>query len=441
MPITIFCFKGIDAMYSQYFERASNYSRLLRLITLIRIRWFAIICQTMSVLFVAFYLGFPLPLREAMITIAFSALVNIFLNFYFLPNHRISSIGTTLILGLDIALLSLLLYFTGGLQNPFSVLLIAPAALAATSLEVRYIVLLNLFVIGCATLLSLLYLPLPWYQGQFIQLPQLLIVGTWAAIISSLIFTTFYSFRVAEEARKLADALTDTELILMQEKHLSALDGLAAAAAHELGTPLATIQLVAKELSIHLKNDPSVQEDVALLISQGQRCREILQRLTSLSTETPDHFTILKLTSAIEEAVAPLRDFDVDIIVTDIGSTDKEPELTRNPGILYGLGNLIENAVDFARSKVMIEYKWTNKDVEITITDDGMGFPPNIIDRIGEPYTTSRESDSHGGGLGLGLFIAKTLLERSGAHLHFSNNLKPELGAEIKITWPRSALK
>lgn len=428
------------AMYSHYFERASNHSRLLRLVTLIRIRWFAIICQTSSVLFVALYFGFPLPLRAAMVTIAFSALVNIFLNFYYPPNHRLSPIGTTLLLGLDIALLSILLFFTGGLQNPFSVLMIAPAALAATSLEVRFIVLLNLFVIGCATLLAVKYLPLPWYQGTIIELPPLFILGVWAAIISSLTFTTFYSFRVAEEARKLADALTDTELILLQEKHLSALDGIAAAAAHELGTPLATIQLVAKELSIQLKNDATVQEDVALLISQSQRCREILQRLTSLSTETPDHFAVLKLTSAIEEAVAPLRDFDIDIIVTNIGSTDKEPEIARNPGILYGIGNLVENAVDFARSKVIINYKWTNKDVEIIITDDGMGFPAHIIDRIGEPYTTSRETDSHGGGLGLGLFIAKTLLERSGAMLEFRNNPDSALGAEIKILWPRSAL-
>lgn len=428
-------------MHNQYFERASNYSRLLRLITLIRIRWLAIICQTASILLVAFYWSFSFPLNVAAIIIAISVLINIILTLYSAPNQRISSIATTLILALDILLLTGLLYLTGGLQNPFSVLLIALATLGATSIETRYIIILNLLVISCTTLLAICYLPLPWYHDQVVQLPQLLIFGIWVALLSSLIFTTFYAFKLAEEARKLADALTDTELILMQEKHLSALDGLAAATAHELGTPLATMQLVAKELSIQLQNETSVQEDIELLISQGQRCRSILQRLTTLSSQTPDQFTLLKLTSALEEVITPLRDFGIDIIATNIGSTGKEPEFSRNLGILYGLGNLLENAVDFAKSKVTIQYQWTNKEIKIIISDDGNGFAANILDRIGEPYTTNRDNNHHGGGLGLGLFIAKTLLERSGAKLHFQNSLNRQFGAEVKITWQRSILK
>jgi len=418
--------------------RASSYSRLLRLTTMMRIRWFAIICQTATLLFVAFYLGFSFPLVPCLLLVAVSVWLNVFLIFYYPLNHRLTPAGATAILGIDILLLSGLLYFTGGLQNPFSILLVAPAGFGAASLDVRFIILLNLLVIAVVCVLAFLYKPLPWYHGVSMQMPPLIIDGIQAAVTASLIFTTAYSYRVAEEARQLADALAATELVLQQEQHLSALDGLAAAAAHELGTPLATIQVVVRELQHQLGSQARFADDMELLISQTRRCRDILQRLASLSTEGGEPVANLLLTALIEEVVAPHRDFGIDIEARRGETVGPPPVFHRNPGILYGLGNLVENAVDFACHKVFIDYHWTEKHIAINVLDDGKGFPPHILDRIGEPYTTSRERARHGGGLGLGLFIAKTLLERSGANVCFRNNPDKALGAEVRITWPHN---
>jgi two-component system sensor histidine kinase RegB len=259
----------------------------------------------------------------------------------------------------------------------------------------------------------------------------------WMAVLSSIAFTAIYAWRVAEEARLLANALSATELVLQREQHLSALDGLAAAAAHELGTPLATIALVAKEMERALGNDPKFHEDVTLLRSQSERCRQILKRLTSLSSESEVHLARLPLTSLVEEVIAPHRDFGIAIKLEPGEQVGPEPVGHRNPGVIYGLGNLVENAVDFAVNTVVIRWNWNERDVVFEVIDDGPGFPPEIIDRIGEPYMTTRHGAERGGGLGLGLFIAKTLLERSGATLTFSNANERGKGAIVTIEWPR----
>jgi two-component system sensor histidine kinase RegB len=214
---------------------------------------------------------------------------------------------------------------------------------------------------------------------------------------------------------------------------------LAAAAAHELGTPLATIALVAKEMQRSLGEDQRFGEDVALLRTQSERCREILKRLTSLSSESEVHMARLPLTSLIEEVTAPHRDFGIAIKLEPGPRSGSEPVARRNPGVIYGLGNLVENAVDFARSTVTIRWRWNDSFVVIELRDDGPGFPLEVIDRIGEPYMTTRPSSEEGGGLGLGLFIAKTLLERSGAEITFANASEPGIGATITVKWPRSA--
>lgn len=427
-------------MEKEFFQRTSTYSRRLRSTTLIRIRWLAIFSQTITIAFVSVYLGFKFPIVPCAILIAASIWLNIFLTFFYSINDRLSSNVATAILGIDILQYAALLYLTGGLQNPFSVLLIAPAVISATSLPRKHIIFLNFLVIILASFLSTYSEPLPWYSGHTIELPRLLVDGIWTAIVSSLIFTTTYGYRVAEETRSLADALSATELIMQHEKHLSELDGLAAAAAHELGTPLATIQLVVKEMYNGLKDDPDIGDDLRLLLSQTERCRNILKRLTTLSSEGEEHLSHLSLLELLEEVSEPLREFGIDIVFEKGETTGKEPVFPRNPGILYGLGNLLENAVDFARSKVIIKYKWNEKYVALTIIDDGHGYDPSILDRIGEPYTTSRHTDSQGGGLGLGLFIAKTLLERSGALLRFRNSPKKEFGAEVYLAWSRKGL-
>ncbi|EPZ76958.1 ATPase, partial [Brucella melitensis ADMAS-G1] len=371
--------------------------------------------------------------------IACSAWLNLYLAFRFPANHRLNPTAASLVLAFDVLQLAGLLYLTGGLQNPFIVLMIVPVIISATSLSARDTIVLALLVVACTSFLTIHYDPLPWYPGETLNLPLLFVIGIWCAIISALGFTGVYAYRIAEEARQLGDALSAAELILQREQHLSALDGLAAAAAHELGTPLATIALVVKEMQRAHTKDPGLEEDIALLHSQTQRCREILQRLTSLSSEGEEHMSRLPLSSLIEEVIAPHRNFGIMIEVQKEEGPKPEPVTRRNPGLLYGLGNLVENAVDFARGEVTVTWGWTDGHVSVTIQDDGEGFRPEILDRIGEPYMTSRDNTRNGGGLGLGLFIAKTLLERSGAQISFRNRSNPGQGAEVKVTWPRSA--
>lgn len=262
-------------------------------------------------------------------------------------------------------------------------------------------------------------------------------LGVWCSIASTMAFAAFYAYRVSMEASQLADALAATELVLQREKHLSQLDGLAAAAAHELGTPLATISVVAKEMERELKEDDRFREDVALLRSQSERCRDILRRLTTLSAEDEAHMRRLTLSSMMEEVIAPHREFGIKLELIEKSPRAGEPVLNRNAGIMYGLGNLIENAVDYARKTVTVTVEYDPALLIIIIEDDGNGYAPDILTRIGEPYVTTRQRDDTAGGLGLGLFIAKTLLERSGAAISFGNRDSETPGARIRVEWPR----
>ena len=278
-------------------------------------------------------------------------------------------------------------------------------------------------------------------MGQSPQIEPILLLGLWFAIILTTAFAAFYAFRVSLEASQLADALTATELVLQRENHLSALDGLAAAAAHELGTPLATISVVAKEMERELAGDPRFTEDVALLKSQSARCRDILKRLTTLSTGDEQHMRQLPLSSLIEEVMAPHREFGIKLRLIEKAGRIGEPVGNRNPGIVYGLGNLIENAVDYAKEEVTVTVDHTPDSVSVVIEDDGEGYSADILMRIGEPYVTKRQRDDSAGGLGLGLFIAKTLLERSGARIQFENRMNDETGARIIVEWPRQLME
>ncbi|MCT8992011.1 ActS/PrrB/RegB family redox-sensitive histidine kinase [Chelativorans sp. SCAU2101] len=420
--------------------RAPNtrYSRSLRLSTLIRLRWLAIVGQSAAVMVVAFVMGFPLPIAPCFALIAASAWLNLYLTFRYPGAHLLPPLAALAILTFDASQLAGLLFLTGGLTNPFSLLMTVPVVISATSLPLLWTALLGVYAIGLTCLLAVFHLPLPWYPGTELAMPLVYVVGMLIAIVSSITFTGIYAYRVAEEARLLANALTATELVLQREQHISALDGLAAAAAHELGTPLATIALVAREMEKALGEDPRFREDVTLLRSQSERCREILKRLTSLSSQGEEHLARLPLTSLIEETVAPHRDFGIEIRMEPGEVSGPEPVGRRNPGVLYGLGNLVENAVDFARSQVTIKWWWNDETVRIVITDDGPGFPAEIIDRIGEPYMSRRQlQGTGGGGLGLGLFIAKTLLERSGATIEFANAGGEGKGATVDIRWPR----
>jgi two-component system sensor histidine kinase RegB len=413
----------------------------LRLSTLIRLRWLAIGGQTAAILIVGFWFGFPLPFGACFGLIALSAWLNLGLRVAFPASHRLDPSWATVLLAYDLLQLTGLLYLTGGLENPFAILLLGPAMVSATTLQSDKTLLLGAMTLAAATVLVFVHKPLPWFPNQAFDAPLHYVGGVWVALVCALIFMGLYSFRVSEEARQLADALAATELVLQREQHLSALDGLAAAAAHELGTPLATIALVAAELASEIPEGDPHAEDVRLIRAQSERCRDILSKIASLSTSPEEHLGGgMALSHVLEEVVAPHRDFGVAIRVRCEGA-GIEPVAKRNPGLTYGLGNLVENAVDFARSEVKIDATWTASAVTVSIADDGSGYPPDVLDRLGEPYVTTRRTRPQvaetGGGLGLGIFIAKTLLERSGAEIRLENRKAPDTGALVTVKWPR----
>lgn len=418
----------------------------LRLETLIGIRWLAIIGQTIAVLFVAFYLEFEFYLSLCLTVIACSVWLNIFLRLRYRLNYRIDKNATLSLLSFDVLQLAVLLYLTGGLTNPFSILLTVPVVISASTMTFRQTMVLAALVVCSIAFLIDQHLPLPWYKGEEVPIPKILVIGTAIAIIASLAFTSIYAHRISLESRQLSDALAATELILQREQYLSSLDGLAAAAAHELGTPLATIALVAKEMKRELPKDSELQDDAQLLRDQAARCREILQKLTSLSDEAEEHIGSQSIPALLDEIAEPHRNFGVEIQITVENrstSTTTKPKFVRSPATNYGLGNLLENAVDFAKSKVNIFAWYDDKWVSVSIIDDGPGYPKDIHARIGEPYVTTRKGEhkNSGGGMGLGLFIAKTLLERNGASLEFSHGKNPGLtGAKVTINWPRELL-
>jgi two-component system sensor histidine kinase RegB len=410
--------------------------RWLRIDTLSRLRWLALSGQLAAVLATFYVLQFPLPLALCLCVIGVSALLNLAVRWRASKTLRLADGPATALLAFDVLQLATLLYLTGGLENPFAMLFLAPAAIAAVSLPPRRIVLIVVLVLLAASFLSLQHLPLPWYAGQSVSLPLIYRFGFWISLLVACAFICAYAFTVANEARSLSEALTAAELVLARENHLSQIDGLAAAAAHELGTPLATIALVVRELR-NSALDAEFSEDLALLTQEAQRCRDILRRLSSLASDPPTLFARTNVSVLLEEVIATHRQAKVRITVEAGGQSD-EPLAAHRPAITYGVGNFIENAVDFAKTEVAIKATWTKERVEIHISDDGPGFSSEVLGRIGEPYVTNRIDgikNADNAGLGLGVFIAKTLLERTGADIKFTNREKG--GANVHLKWSR----
>jgi two-component system sensor histidine kinase RegB len=415
--------------------------RYVRLDTILRLRWLAALGQLAAIFIVAQGLEFDLPIVPCLGIIGLSALLNLVLQMAFNPMQRLEPAYAAALLALNIAELAGLLFFTGGLQNPFSFLFLAPVLISATALPTRLTLALGIFAVACATALGFFHLPLPWDSDDSLELPQIYLFGVWLSILVAIGVTSLYAFQVTEEARKLSDALAATELVLTREQHLTQLDGLAAAAAHELGTPLSTIFLISRELEKAGPDNPGLAEDFTTLREQAQRCRDILAKIAQLSS-TGAPFDRMPLSTLIEELVAPHRDFGIAIKVRIAVAGASEPVGLRNPAILYGVGNILENAVDFAREAVEVNAWWNTDTVEIVVSDDGPGIAPDMLKRIGEPYLSRRrsadEAPGEHSGLGLGIFIARTLLERTGAKVSFSNRTFPDHGAVVQIAWPRN---
>jgi two-component system sensor histidine kinase RegB len=418
--------------------------RSIRLDTILRLRWLAALGQLAAIFFVVQSLDFDLPVIPCVAIIAVSAVVTLALQMAFNPMRRLEPRFAAALLALNIAELAGLLYLTGGLENPFSFLFLGPVLISATGLPTRVTIGLGIFAAICSTALGFFHLPLPWIRDDSLVLPPVYMAGIWLSILVAIGVTSLYTFQVTEESRKLSNALAATELVLAREQHLTQLDGLAAAAAHELGTPLATIFLIARELEQTTTSDSALAGDIKTLREQSQRCRDILAKITQLSSSGAP-FDRMPLSMLIEETVAPHRDFGIAIKVRIAVANSPEPVGMRNPAALYGVGNILENAVDFARSTVEVDARWNQELVEIIVSDDGPGIAPEMLKRIGEPYLTRRrradQTHPERKGLGLGIFIARTLLERTGATVTFTNRTFPDHGAVVRIAWPRESFE
>jgi len=424
----------------------------LRLNTTIRLRWFAIAGQAATLYLVYFSFGFPLPLIPCLAIIFLSAALNVALTLLAPRSQLLASRHALLLLGYDISQLAALLYLTGGLQNPFFFLLVVPVAVSASTQPLIVTLILTAFDIVLASLLARYHMPLPWAHEPPPSLPYTYVIGLWSSLVSCIVFIAIYAWRIGQEARQMSEALTAAELVLAREQRLSALDGLAAAAAHQLGTPLSTIALVAKELERAVPDESPLREDITLLQTQTARCRDILSELSRSRREgEDDYFAQIPLSHLIEEVVAPLRVPGVEVVVglTDGAAPSKpapEPLMPRSPGLVHGLSNLVENAIDFAHERVTIDANYDQERIRLRIIDDGPGFHPNVFKYLGEPYVTSRprgdggDGDGEESGMGLGFFIAKTLLERSGASIRAVNRSPYLGGAMVEVVWPRERL-
>lgn len=431
-------------------------ARRVRLDTLVRLRWLAIVGQLVAVCAVAFGFGYPLPIAACLLVIALSGTLNVLLWWRSPRATRISDRRAALLLAFDLLQLASLLFLTGGLANPFAVLLLAPVLISATILRLQTTVALGVLVCLLISALALWHMPLPWGEGQAPAFPLVYRLGVWAALLVAIGFICTYAWSVAHESRSLANALAAAELALEREQHLSELDGMAAAAAHELGTPLGTITVVAKELSRDVDPNTPLGEDVALIQAQAERCRAILGKLTTLGVSPDNVISTKSLAAILDDLVAPHRAFSVPIDVQTTGPRP-EPLLRATPALSYGVGNLIENAVDFATSQVRVSGAWDQASVWISIEDDGPGFRADVLAQLGEPYLSVRKpADLDGpggiaptargmaadtaGGLGLGFFIAQTLLERAGGQVSVANGKGTLMGACVTIRFARSMI-
>lgn len=417
----------------------------LRVRTLLAQRWVAVVGQTIMLLISGLLLKLQIPWALCFTLVALSAWLNVLLGLAS-SGQRLAREGeATAQIAFDILQLSGLVYLTGGADNPFALLLIAPVTLAAATLPARYAIGLGLLAIAASVLLAFFHMPLPTLEGRplpFAPNPMMLWVIVSARVIG-IVLTGAYAWQAASESARMELALNVTETVLAREQRLSALGALAAAAAHELGTPLATISVVAREMARNAASE-EIREDAELLIGQAARCREILQRLTEMPEATDAVHERMSLVQLVQDVIEPhlVHGIRVEAVVNG-PSGETAPDVWRRPEIIHAMTSIVENAVDFARGEVLVIARFDPRHVVIEVRADGPGFSPEVLAKLGEPYVTTRpgaEGSRTGHiGMGLGFFIAKTLLERTGAAVDFRNGRRG--GAVVSARWPRPALE
>jgi two-component system, sensor histidine kinase RegB len=417
----------------------------LRVRTLLAQRWLWVVGQTTVLLISGLVLKLQVPWALCFTLIALSAWLNVLLGLAS-SGQRLARDGeATAQIAFDILQLSGLVYLTGGAHNPFSLLLIAPVTLAAATLPARYAIGLGFLAIAASVLLALFHMPLPTINGRPwpFELNPLMLWTIVSARIVGIILTGAYAWQAASESARMELALNVTETVLAREQRLSALGALAAAAAHELGTPLATISVVAREMARNAP-DEQTREDAELMIGQAARCREILQRLTEMPEAQDAVHERMSLVQLVQDVIEPhlVHGVRVEAVVNG-PSGETAPDIWRRPEIIHAMTSIVENAVDFARGEVIVIARFDARYIVIEARDDGPGFSPEVLAKLGEPYVTTRpgaEGSRTGHiGMGLGFFIAKTLLERTGATVDFRNGRRG--GAVVSARWPRPALE
>jgi two-component system, sensor histidine kinase RegB len=423
-------------------------SNWVRLRTLVILRWFAVVGQSIAIVFAYSYFELQIPIGLCATAVGVAVLGNLIAIFVYPENKRLSDREALSMLAFDVLQLGFLLFLTGGLHNPFAVLILAPVTIAATFLHLRQTVLLGLFAILLITFVAEFHIPIETNEGFILSFPSIFLFGFWLALVIGVVFLGIYAHRVITEMHNMSDALAATQLALAREQKLTDLGGVVAAAAHELGTPLATITLVSSELMNELDKGSEKYDDAVLIRDQADRCRDILR---SMGQSGKDDLLLkhAPLETVVQEAAAPhvSRGKLVNFVVKS-DADDRQPTILRKPEIIHGVRNLIQNAVDFSTSEVVVESRWTEDTISIRISDDGRGFPSHVIGRLGDPFLNRRRIGLRPGyeGMGLGLFIAKTLLERSGATLTFSNGGQSRkssalAGAIVEVIWPRNEIE
>ena len=435
--------------------RGQERSTWISLRTLILLRWVGIIGQFTAITIAQYYYHIQLELGLCYVAISVSLMGNLTAFLLFPENKRLSEFENFLMLLFDLLQLSILLYLTGGLNNPFALLLVGPVTISANVMSTRSTLIVGSVAVILTTLLAQFHLPLRTNLGLVLNIPDILLFGNWAAIVIAIVFIGAYSHRISSEVQTMSEALSATHMALEREQKLTDLGGVVAAAAHELGTPLATIKLASSELIEELGQHPELKEDAALIREQVDRCRDILRDMGRVDKDDLN-LRQVPLSTVIHESAQPHinRGKEVHFAEGPVQDGDVwQPSIPRKPEIIHGLRNLIQNAVDFAHKNVWIEAEWTSDQITVNIMDDGRGYPSHIIGRIGDPFMQRRRmgqsSRPEYEGMGLGLFIAKTLLERSGAELYFANgthsyqNLTDRAkrcGAIVKVIWPRKLI-
>jgi two-component system, sensor histidine kinase RegB len=402
--------------------------------TLVILRWIANIGQFISIIFVYLVLNLELPFFYCSLIILFGGLTNIYLQLV-VKENQLNNKNSLLFLLYDLVQLALLLFLTGGVTNPFIILLIIPAVVSSTFLTLKSTINLSIITIIILGILTIYFLPLPYIKDSHFHVPSYYLYAIPIAIIIGLIFLTYFGTRFGAESRKRSEALNRLELILAKEHELESIGLQAAAAAHSLGTPLSTITLVAKELDKEIGDNPKYSKDISLLLSQSKRCSDILKNLSQDQLKEDNFLSNIKIEDLLIEIVRSFSEITEKKISLIKNENELNPQIERTLEITYGLRNFIGNAVKYSHSFVEINLKSNETITEVIVSDDGPGFSEDIISVLGEPYIRSKNKIINSkSGLGLGTFIGKTLLERMKANVEFKNSDKLS-GAMVTIKW------